>query len=62
MLSDKDVAVIYLEHPEKIILLTELRSIFMIAKGSGCKKLRDQYPKLCELKDKLDIFHCIDGA
>lgn len=57
MLSDTRNQTLTLEQDEKVVLLTELRSIFMLAQQGGCKDLQRQYPKLNEFKGILDVSH-----
>lgn len=42
---------------EKIGLLTEIRSIFMLAMQGGCKNTEKQFPKLSVIKKELDFSH-----
>ena len=62
MFSDTDMVALYFERKEKIVILTEIKSIFLLAQQHTEKDLEKQYPTLTELKEKLSIHYTECGA
>jgi len=57
MLSNHNTKTFFLERREEVVLLTELRSLLLLAQQNGCKDLEVDYPKVCELQKILDVLH-----